>query len=236
MPEQPTTFGQRAKRAFRRLLYTLLFLALVAAVLYLLSERNARTYTLKAQSDSLVVLKGDFLPIGAHPYRPADPALSQAYAPFPLSGSSPGELDGKAFTDRDEMDRALFSFLDRVARANLDSDDPLQLQRGLQAIQRADGLPGLRAEQRETLKRLKEEIAYFMAKNHLEDARRLVDAGLEQLRTASASKSRHARSASQMLMEVEPAAKALSEALRRAVHSLSEPPKNGATPAPSSPQ
>jgi hypothetical protein len=65
---------------------------------------------------------------------------------------------------------------------------------------------------------------------------------MAQLQIAADSNDRHARSAHQMLLEINEPTKALEEALRKAVHSLSapavepgKPPDQPRAPAPAAP-
>src|SRR4051794_17105583 len=108
MTTQETSFGSRASRAFRNLLIALVVLALAAAVLVLLSELNFRTYTLEREGQALVVRKGKLLPVGSEPFRPGDPALADAYAPLQLEAGFGAGMAGQKFTEREQLDRALF--------------------------------------------------------------------------------------------------------------------------------
>ncbi len=62
----------------------LLILALMAAVLFLLAERNQRRYFLQAQGRLLVIDRGLLLPYGHAPFHPSDPADASTYRPFEL--------------------------------------------------------------------------------------------------------------------------------------------------------
>lgn len=247
-PQSPG-YGSRAGSAFKRLLVTLVVLALAGAVLFLLSQLNHRTFTLVQDGGNLVVMKGRMLPVGATPFRPGDPRLVDAYAPVPLEGLDAGDVTAQRFSERDELDRALFGVLERLARPRIQSDEPKQLEQGLAYLRRAALLGGLTDEQRRTLATMQADVAYYHARHRLEEARRLVAEGLVQLKVAAESQNRHARSANQMLTRVGPAAQALEEALRAAVHTLSEPaaaaggagteaqqPEGQPTPTPEAPQ
>ncbi len=236
MSSTSDSLGRRAGRAFTRLVVTLLVLALVGAVGFLLSRLNARTFTLQQTDGKLLILKGRMLPMGSEPYRPSDPALAEAYAPIDLMGGSAAGLDGGKFEERDAMDRALFGLLEGLARPKLVSDDPAVLAQGLQLLSRMEKLGGISDEQRRTLKALEAEVAFFQARSGLDQARRDIAQALTQLRLAAESGGRHARPAHRMLAAVEPAAAALEEALRRAVYTLDsdvpEPPgSSGPRPA-----
>lgn len=224
-------FGSRAMRALTRLGVTLLVLALGGAVAFLLAQLNARTFTLEVESGNLVVMKGRMLPWGAAPYRPGDVGLADTYAPIPLEGHNvPQSLLEQRYTERDELDRALFSQLESLARPRIASDEPKRIERGVYYLRRAERLAGLSEEQRTSLKQMQGEVAYYQARQKMDDARKLIAEALGQLRLASESDNRHARSAHQMLTVVEPATLQLEDALRKAVHSLSVPPSREAPP------
>ena len=231
MSSTSDSFGRRAGRAFTRLVVTLLVLALLGAVGFLLSRLNARTFTLQPQDGKLLVMKGRMLPLGAEPYRPSDPALAAAYAPIDLLGGTAAGLDGARFEERDAMDRALFDFLEGLARPRLVSDDPNVLSQGLVALGRMQKLGGITDEQRKTLRTLESEVAFFQARTRLDQARRDVAEAVTQLRLSADSGTRHARAAHRMLTAFEPAAAALEEALRRAVYTLDSDAPDGTTSA-----
>lgn len=222
-------FGRRATSAFTRLLVTLLILGLGGAVGFLLSQLNARTFTLAQESGHLVVMKGRMLPTGAVPYRPGDARLADAYAPIPLEGRDVSSLMEQRFTERDELDRALFPVLEGLARPRVQSDEPAVLEKGLYYLRRAELLSGLSEEQRRTLETMKADVAFFQARQKLEQARRDVTEALTQLKLAAESRNRNTQRANQMLTAVGPAAQALEKALRAVDASLAEP---GAAPVP----
>lgn len=225
MSTEPRSFGHRASRAFSRLLITLVVLALFGAVAFLLSQLNARTYTLQVLNGKLTVMKGKLLPVGADPYRPSDARLADAYAPIELEGRTPGELLNQRFTDRDELDRALFTFLKDSADAKIASDDPRALGEGLGLLQRMEKLSGITEGQRSTLKRMEAEVAFDQAKLKLDDARREIASAMEQLKLAADSQTRHSEAAQQMVSELAPAANRFVEVLRHAVHMLGGTPQ-----------
>jgi len=228
MSQSAQPFKQRASRALVRVFVVLLVLGLMAAVAFLLSQLNARTYSVEQRGDSLVVLKGRNLPFGAAPYIPADPRLAEAYGPLAVEGAPPSTLVGMKFEDRDALDRALFGVLLSRAEARITSEDAREQEQAMRDMRRAEKLSGITAEQQQSLKRLQAEAAFYQARYRLDEARRLTAEALMQLRLASESSTSNARTAHQMLTEVGPAARALEEALRRAVHTLSGPAANRA--------
>lgn len=235
MATENLTLGAKAARFFKRLVITTVVLTLAGASLYLASMLNARTFSLEIQNGQLVVTKGRMMPTGAEPWKPGDAQLADAYAPLELEGTSPMGVVGMKFTERDELDRALWGVIEGLARFRVNSDDPKQLERGLYYIRRGDRLSGLSNEQKLSLAQLKADVAFYTARARLEDAQKQTEEALVQLKLAAQAQNRHARAANQMLTEVEPSAKALSEALRKAVHTLSapaEPPKPPPAPEP----
>jgi len=223
------SFGRRATSAFTRLLVVLLILGLGGAVAFLLSQLNARTFTLVQEGGQLVVMKGRMLPAGAVPFRPGDPRLADTYAPIPLEGRDVSGLLEQKFTERDELDRALFPVLESLARPRVQADEPAVLEKGLYYLRRAELLSGLSEEQRRTLETLKADMAFFLARQKLEEARRDVTEALTQLKLAAESRNRNTQRANQLLTSVGPAAQALEKALRAVDESLGE--STGTAPA-----
>jgi len=228
----PSTFGQRAGHAFRRLLVTLLVLALAGVVCVLLARDNARTYSLKVEAGKLTVQKGRLLPWGSAPYHPTDPALAEVYAPVDLGGANVVAPESDRFEDRDELDRAMFRILEQAARPKLLSEDTQVVAGGMALLHRMDKLQGISEEQRRTLRALELDVAYDQARIRFEDARRAVAEGLSELRIAADSPTRRARAAHAMLVKVEPAASALEEVLRQVVTTLADTPPTSTTPPP----
>jgi hypothetical protein len=228
----PSTFGQRAGHAFRRLLVSMLVLALAGVVCVLLARDNARTFSLKLEGGKLLVQKGRMLPWGSAPYNPTDTSLADVYAPIDFSGGNIGAVETERFEDRDELDRALFRILEQAARPKLLSDDTQVVASGMALLHRMDRLQGVSEEQRRTLRSLELDVAYDQARIRFEDARRAVAEGLAELRIAADSPTRRARAAHAMLVKVEPAATALEDVLRQVVVTLAETPSSTVAPPP----
>ena len=220
MAQTPDSFGHRATRALVRLLTALGAVALLGVVGVLLSELNARTFTVESHDGRLVIHKGRHLPVGMEVYRPADPFLADTYAPIPIEGPAPGTLLSQKFRDRDELDRALFELLEQQAKPRVVSDDPATLEKGLYALRRTERLTGLSAEQKESLKRMQVDVSYFQARLKLDEARRMIGEAMALLKITAASQNNHARSASAMMATIEPHTRALEDSLRTAVHHL----------------
>jgi len=229
-PSHNIGFGARVLRFFKRLIITTVVLALGGATVFLLSELNAKTFTLEIREGKLTVLKGRLMPMGADPWRPGDPVLADAYAPLELEGTSPMGVVGVKYDDRDSLDRALFSVVESLARPRVASDDPKDLERGLYFIRRGEHLSGLTDEQRLSLKKMKADVSYYTARMKLEEGQKQIEEALAALKLAAESDTRHARSANQMILAVEPEAKALTDAVRKA-STMSVPPPGKVEPA-----
>jgi len=214
MDSSGVSFGTRLWRAFRNVMLGTLFLGLGAAAFYALSVMNSRTWTLSVTNGQLVVLKGRLLPMGAEPWTPSDSHLAEAYGPIDLAGNASLVVAGRKFDDRDQLDQALFEVLERLAAPRLSSDAPKDLDKGLVYVRRAERLTGLTAEQRQTLKKMQQDLAFHLAQDRLDDARKKLEDALEQLKLAAESDSRHRADASLMLIAVEPQVKLLATTLR----------------------
>jgi hypothetical protein len=244
---QQQNFGHRATQAITRLFVVLLILGLGGAVLFLLSQLNARTYSLTLENGELVVMKGRLLPMGSARYHPGEARLADAYSPIPVEGRDVSTLVQQRFGDREELDRALFPMLESLARPRIESDEPERVERGLYFLRRAELLPGLTQEQRHTLEAMKADVAFYQARLKLERARREVAEAMVQLRLAAEHRTRHTQRAREALSVVGPAASALEQALRAVEANMApagtpppprpreESPQAPGTPTPSAP-
>jgi hypothetical protein len=207
-------------------------LGLLALVVWLVAERNARTWYLVPDEGRLVVMRGVHLPIGRQAFKTADPALAQAYEPVvvPPEKALPGE---RTFEERALLDQALFDLLAGWAREEIASGEPGRLERGLGYLSRAEKLPGISSAQREDLSSLRAESGFFEARRLIDRAADELREAAEKLRHTAGSRSQHAPQARTLLRELEPAIDAASEALR-----VAPPPParaDGAAPPPTSP-
>ena len=210
-----TSFGTRLARAFRNLVIFSLVVGSAGAAVYALSLVNSRTYSLEVRGTQLLVMKGKMLPTGAEPWLPSEPSLADAYAPVELDPSAPvSAVTGRRFDDRDQLDRALFTVLEAQARPRLESNDGKALDQGLAFVRRAEKLSGLSDDQRASLKKMQSDVAYFLARVRLDDARKQLEEALAQLKIAAESDSKSKSQAALMLLAVEPQVKLLSTTLR----------------------
>jgi hypothetical protein len=200
---EDTQTAARPHSTGRSLAITALVLVLLAAVLWLASERNARQWFLVPEDGQLVVKKGVLFLTGRSSFKTDDPTLAQTYAPLrpPLGAPPPAE---QAFDDRGGLDQGIYDILSRWARDDISSEDPQRLERGLAYITRAERLPGVSAAQRDDLRKLRGESGFYEAKSLLERGAEDLRLAREKLRLAADSPTRHAADASVLLRRIEP--------------------------------
>lgn len=215
----------------RALLPWIIILALVAAVLWLASERNAHQYALAPEEGRLVVKKGILFPTGQRTYRPDDPALSQAYAPLTPPPGSPLPSE-QTFDDRGALDQGLYAILSRWARAEMATERPDRVERALEYLTRADRLPGISAAQRDDLRTVRAESGWFEGRELLERGAEALRQARDKLRMAAEAPTRHAGDATSLLRQVEPLA---DDASRLSRTFAPQPGKSEPTPPPAPP-
>src|SRR5260370_11727481 len=98
---------RRTTSALTRLVVVLLIFGLGGAVVFLISQLNARTFRVEVIDNNLVITKGRLFPIGGEPYRPPDPALKEADAATPLEGTRIGNPAELRLNDPHQPDPAL---------------------------------------------------------------------------------------------------------------------------------
>jgi hypothetical protein len=215
--------------AGRTFLLVVAVLALFAVVVYLLSERNARTYTLALEDGYLAVKKGVMAPMGRQTFKTADPALAQAYAPLkPPPGFKLAEE--RTFDDRGALDQALYEYLAKWTRDDLASEKPELVQRALSWLDRAEKLAGISGTQREDLRTLRAESGYYEARELLGKAADELRRARERLRVTASSSSHHAGAAGEALHQID----STTDEVYRAERALAS--SGGGQPAPPQPQ
>ncbi|BDG09289.1 hypothetical protein [Anaeromyxobacter paludicola] len=211
----------------------LVIVALAGVVLWLASERNARTWFLTPESGALVVKKGMFLPVGRQAFKSSDPGLVAAYAPIPIPAGAEVK-DEQAFDDRAQLDEAIFALLAKWATADIATGRPEGLERAAAGVARAEKLPSMSSAQRDELRALRAEVGFFEAKQLLDKAAESLRAAREKLRTTADSSSPRAADAFLLLRQVEPMVEDLYRAQRTAgsVGTPTKPPEGAAQAAP----
>jgi hypothetical protein len=210
-----TTVAPGRGGGVKGLLAWVAILALVALVVWLAAERNARTWHLVPDEGRLVVMRGMFLPAGRQTFKTSDPALAQAYAPVVAPPGKPLPSE-RRFEERSLLDQALYDLLAGWAREDIASGQPARLERGLGYLARAERLPGLSPAQRDDLAALRADSGYQEALRLIGRAAEELREAAEKLRQASGSRSRHATDAGLLMRDVEPAVDAALGALRAA--------------------
>jgi hypothetical protein len=200
---------------FRALVAWTAILGLLALVVWLVSERNSRTWYLVPDQGRLVVMRGILAPVGRQTFKTADPALAQVYEPVVAPPGKPLPAE-QSFDERSVLDQALYDVISGWAREEIASGDPARLERGLGYVGRAERLAGLSASQRQDLVALRAESGFYEAQRLLERATGELRDAAEKLRNTAASRSPHAGEARTLLRDLEPALDASTAALRAA--------------------
>lgn len=231
MEDNSTTVARRTGAGMKGALAWVLVLVLLGVVLWLASERNARTWYLVPDEGRIVVMRGVMLPVGRHAFEAPEPALAQAYAPIvpPPGKALPLE---KSFEERSLLDQSMFELLSGWTREEIATADPVRLDRALGYLGRAEKLPGLSPAQRDELEGLRAESGFHEARRLVAKAAGELRDAADKLRRAAGSRSPRAPEANGLLREVEPALEAALGAERAAgVREKPTPPEAGA-PAP----
>ncbi len=213
--DESTTIARRGGSGMKTAAAWVLVLLLLAVVLWLASERNARTWYLVPDEGRLVVMRGVMLPVGRHAFEAPDPALAQAYAPVVPPPGKPLPPE-QSFDERSLLDQKLFELLSGWAKEEIASADPVRLDRALAYLGRAEKLPGLSPAQRDELEGLRAESGFHEARRLVVKAAAELRDAADKLRRAAASRSSRAPEANALLREVEPALDAALAAERAA--------------------
>src|SRR6266542_1465563 len=210
-----TTATGRPRGGLKTVIAWVAILGLLGLVAWLVSERNARSWSLVPSEGRLVVMRGLMLPMGRAAFATSDPALAQAYAPIVPPPGKPVPPE-RSFEERGLLDQAIYDLVAGWARDEVASGDPARLERGLGYLARAEKLPGVSPTQREDLDGLRAESGYQEAMRLLARAMDDLREASDRLRRAAGSRSAHAADAGRLLKELEPAVDAASTALRQA--------------------
>ena len=100
---------------FRAFAAWVAILGLFALVVWLISERNARTWYLVPDEGRLVVMRGILAPLGRQTFKTADPALAQVYEPIVAPPGKPLPEE-QSFDERSLLDQRLYDLLAGWAR------------------------------------------------------------------------------------------------------------------------
>jgi hypothetical protein len=148
------------KKRLRWLLYFAIVVAVLAAVAYGASWLNARRYYLVVGPGEVEVGKGRMFPVGYEPFRPDDPSTRKAYRGFELPGGIKVARGTTIFTDRVELDQALFRLLSDAARYAMSKDTARSPDLVQSYIEQLEVLPGVSIEQQVQLQKLKRQAEF----------------------------------------------------------------------------
>jgi hypothetical protein len=196
--------GPRPSRS-RSPILLLLAVGLAVAVAWLLAERNARQWWLVPEEGRVVVKRGVFFPAGKVTFKSDDPEMSRTYAPLapPPGSAMPQE---SAFDDRAALDQALFEWLARWAREDIQSEQMARMERARGYLQRSARLAGLSPAQRDQLRALQAETAFQEAVGYLKDGAEALRRALEGLRLAAEARGPVAAEAAALGKALDPVA------------------------------
>ncbi len=224
-----TTATGRPRGGLKTVIAWVAILGLLGLVAWLVSERNARSWSLVPSEGRLVVMRGLMLPVGRAAFATSDPALAQAYAPIVPPPGKPVPPE-RTFEERGLLDQAIYELVAGWARDEVASGDPARLERGLGYLTRAEKLPGVSPAQREDLAALRAESAYQEGLRFLGRAVEELREGMDRLRRAATSRSTHAAAAGQLMHELEPALEAAAAALGKHAEPQPQPPPQPEAP------
>jgi hypothetical protein len=196
--------GARPSRS-RSPVLLLLAVGLAVVVAWLLAERNARQWWLVPEEGRVVVKRGIFFPVGKVTFKSDDPEMSRTYSALaPPPGSAvPQE---SAFDDRAALDQALFEWMARWAREDIQSEQMARMERARGFLQRSARLAGLSPAQRDQLRTLQAETAFQEAVEHLKQGAEALRSALEGLRLAAEARGPVAAEAAALGKALDPVA------------------------------
>jgi hypothetical protein len=212
MADEPRPVRHRGG-GIRGFLTTLLILALLGLVGFLLSERNHQQYFLSEENGVVSVERGFMLPYGHGPFRPRDPQLARAYGPvaLPSSVTLAGE---ESFEDRGDLDRRLGGLLLAAAAARLDDKDPRHLAEGMALLDQVDLLQQLGSDQRRESHRLRGQVSFFEAQDLIARALAALDQANAMLQLGAVGGGPNARDSADLLDRLQGPVSQLTRAAR----------------------
>ncbi|MBN1962709.1 MAG: hypothetical protein JW841_17390 [Deltaproteobacteria bacterium] len=164
-------------------LLILVVLGLLALVGYLAATVNHGRYRFALHNDMLVIERGRLLPIGYDLYQPESETLRAAYSPIPIPEGAQ-IVGGEVFSERGDLDRAIFTVLTNWVKERLNSQGEEQLNLATMYLTRADLLSAISEEQRSELRRLNGQLAYNAALWRINSLGNLLKNVRSQLQTA----------------------------------------------------
>src|SRR5687768_16370393 len=157
---------EKPKRRVRvgRILFSVVFLALLGGGLYFASWLNSRRYFLTIDNTEARIGKGRMLPVGNAPFVPIDAALRPAYQPIPLPGGMKVPRGTMTFGDRIELDQTLFRLLHDATEFTLASDNERTPELTLRYLEQIKSLTGITVQQQLEIAKLERDAQYVRAR------------------------------------------------------------------------
>ena len=185
-PDTEPKSKPKRKVRFRRILITAGLLVVIAVGLYGASVYNASRYFLVTEVGHVRVARGRMLPFGRETFVPRDPKLRKAYKTITLPAGMQAPKGARPFSDRVELDQAIYQVLRDAADYSLTKDDARTPELLSRYLEQLEALPGLNAQQQLSLLTLKREAGYIEARGLTERARAMLTSA--QLKFQEASK------------------------------------------------
>ena len=171
-----------------------MFLGLIGVVVYLLSDRNARTYFIVPEDGQLKIKKGRFLPMGEVEFESSDPMFSAAYAAIKIPKFA-SQQTKESFSERAELDQALAERLLSWSRTLVDRDNRTSIAHAISYLERVNLLPVTNIEQKLQLEEIYREVAFFQGRESLRAAQNALGESLSYFERATAAKDKIAKRA-----------------------------------------
>ena len=211
----------------------LLVLALLGAVWWLASERNARKFTYEVKGGELLVSKGRYFPTGFSSIGAAD-AQGKVYAGIapPAGTKAVAETE---FDDQVSLDRALYDLITGWTRAAALKKDAAAQQQAEELVTRLSALTGLTPAQLGDLQGLRAELGWWSAGRDLEAAVKQLAIARRKLEEVRRGDVDHAAQAGAMLGPLDALSLQLTELAAGRGGPAAPAPASLAPPATSSP-
>ncbi len=197
----------RSRLRLGRIFAALIVLAALAGGAYLAAWLNARRFYVVVEETRVRIGQGRMFPFGWEPLVPNDPALRRAYESFSLPGGMKLPRGETVYTERVELDQALYRLLEDAAQFTLTADNrrtPGLVRRYLEQLR---ALPGLTAVQQRAIVELERDADFV-------GARALAAEATAQLAEAAALYRSAARGSSGRHPDAEARAAHLEQSLR----------------------
>ncbi|MCB9653878.1 MAG: hypothetical protein H6729_07080 [Deltaproteobacteria bacterium] len=177
MTSEEQDFEPRRSSRVGRFFVLLLIIVATGAGLYGASWVNARRFFLIVEMGEVSVAQGRMFPVGHEPFVPSDPTLRPAYAAFPLPAGMMLPRGVTTFSDRVELDQALYRILRDSAEYVLSHDADLEKSAELanRYLQQIAALPGTNMVQQTELAKLRRDAEFMLARGRVRDAKRLLE-------------------------------------------------------------